>query len=220
MEKLTKRKAFNFYRSYFDVFNELNDTDKLTFIKSLLNKQFLDVDPTNLKGMAKFAWVSQQNNIEQQLKGYKSKTKDPMQGGRQGGSVTPTQGGFDTPTLQEEEKGKEKGKEEYNASPTEKGIDFIKLLLLINETTGKNFKVINNSLKSKFKARLKDGYTKEDIKNCIINSIKDQFHKDNNFKYLKPEYYSRANTLDQYAFKKIKTVGKHLENPYKSQLKN
>ena len=66
MEKLTKRKAFNFYRSYFDVFNELNDTDKLTFIKSLLNKQFLDVDPTSLKGMAKFAWVSQQNNIEQQ----------------------------------------------------------------------------------------------------------------------------------------------------------
>ena len=106
------------------------------------------------------------------------------------------------------------------SQPTAEGIDFIKLLLLINETTGRNFKVINNSLKSKFKARLKDGYTKEDIKNCIINSIKDQFHKDNNFKYLKPEYYSRANTLDQYAFKKIKTVGKHLENPYKSQLKN
>jgi len=86
MIKETKRKGFNFYRSYYDVFNELNDKDKLTFIKALLDKQFLDIEPTNLNGMVKFAWISQQNSIEQQLKGYKSKTKDPMQGACQGGT--------------------------------------------------------------------------------------------------------------------------------------
>jgi len=53
--KLTKRKSFNFYRSYYDVFNELSDEDKLNFIKALLDKQFLDQDPSKLKGMVKFA---------------------------------------------------------------------------------------------------------------------------------------------------------------------
>ena len=35
--KLTKRKGFNFFRSYFDVFNELEtDKDKVDFINALL----------------------------------------------------------------------------------------------------------------------------------------------------------------------------------------
>jgi len=100
--KETRRKGFNFYRSYYDVYNELEDADKLTFIEALLNKQFLDIEPDNLTGMTKFAWISQYNSIDQQVKGYKSKTKDPMQGGLLRGDSTPT--------LQEEEK--EKGKEE------------------------------------------------------------------------------------------------------------
>ena len=51
--KLTKRKGFNFFRSYYDVYNELEkDKDKLQFIEALLNRQFLGIKPTNLKGMA------------------------------------------------------------------------------------------------------------------------------------------------------------------------
>ena len=39
--KETKRKAFNFLRSYYDVYNELEkDSDKLSFLESILNKQF------------------------------------------------------------------------------------------------------------------------------------------------------------------------------------
>ena len=35
--KLTKRKAFNFLRSYFDVLNELKeDSDKLDFLMSIM----------------------------------------------------------------------------------------------------------------------------------------------------------------------------------------
>jgi len=113
MIKPTKRKGFNFYRSYYDVFNELSDKDKLVFIKALLDKQFLDVEPKDLSGMVKFAWISQYNSIDQQVKGYKSKTKDLM--------ITPTVGGSTRvdlpPTLQEEGKGEGKGegkeKEEY-----------------------------------------------------------------------------------------------------------
>ena len=97
--KHTKRKGFNFFRSYYDVFNELPEKDKLPFIEALLDRQFLGIKPTNLKGMSKFAWISQVNSIDSQVKGYEDKT---------GVKLTPTEGGLITPTLQVEEKEKEK----------------------------------------------------------------------------------------------------------------
>jgi len=74
MIKETKRKGFNFFRSYFDVYNELGDADKLAFIDALLNRQFLGIVPENLTGMAKFAYISQTHNINSQVKGYEDKT--------------------------------------------------------------------------------------------------------------------------------------------------
>ena len=108
MLKLTKRKGFNFFRSYYDVYNELEtDKDKVAFIEALLDRQFLGIKPTNLTGMAKFAYISQTNSIDSQVKGYEDKTKTILHP-TQGGSV----GGTDTPCLQVEVKEKEKVKEE------------------------------------------------------------------------------------------------------------
>jgi hypothetical protein len=102
--KLTKRKAFNFLRSYFDVLNELdNDSDKLDFLMSIINKQFLDEDPEGLSFISNLCYQSQRHQIESSVKGYKSKSNDAMQGG--------TQGGRQAPYLQEEEEEKEKEKE-------------------------------------------------------------------------------------------------------------
>jgi hypothetical protein len=105
--KLTKRKGFNFFRSYYDVYNELEtNADKVAFMDALLDRQFLGIKPENLKGMAKFAYISQTNSIDSQVKGYEDKTKTtltPTQGGSVGGLVTPTE--------QVEEKEKEKVKE-------------------------------------------------------------------------------------------------------------
>ena len=56
-----------------------------------------------------------------------------------------------------------------------------------------------NYFQAKYKARLKEGYTKDDIKNTIINSAKDDYHKETNFKYLTPEYFSRSVTIDKFS---------------------
>jgi hypothetical protein len=81
----------------------LSDKDKVYFIDALFDRQFLGVKPTNLKGMAKFAYISQTNSIDSQVKGYEDKTKTKL-------LYTPTvggaQGGKDTPTLQVQEKEK------------------------------------------------------------------------------------------------------------------
>ena len=118
--KETKRKGFNFFRSYYDVFNELtNDKDKLAFIEALFDRQFLGVKPIGLKGMAKFAWISQVNSIDSQVKGYEDKTKTTLNKKK----ITPTDGGSATPTEQVQEEvqvqvqGEEKGQDVLSASP-------------------------------------------------------------------------------------------------------
>lgn len=111
--KLTKRKGFNFFRSYFDVYNELETKeDKADFMDALLYRQFLGIKPTNLKGMAKFAYISQTNSIDSQVKGYEDKTGEVLNFTP---TLPPTYGGAVPPTLQvqveEKGKGEEKGKE-------------------------------------------------------------------------------------------------------------
>lgn len=80
-EKKTKRLAFNFLRSYFDVFNELeNNDDKVNFISAILNKQFLDEDPEELNFIVKLCYQSQKHAIEKSVKGWLSANKTDMQG--------------------------------------------------------------------------------------------------------------------------------------------
>ena len=70
-----ERKAFNFYRSYYDVFKQLEDVEKLQFIKALLERQFTGIEPNGLSQMANFAYVSQKHNIDAQVEGWENKTK-------------------------------------------------------------------------------------------------------------------------------------------------
>lgn len=68
------RDGFTFYRSYFDVYNELNDKEKVAFMDALLNKQFNGCEPINLKDMANFAYLSQKHSIDKQIRGWEDKT--------------------------------------------------------------------------------------------------------------------------------------------------
>ncbi|MCW0510669.1 conserved phage C-terminal domain-containing protein [Riemerella anatipestifer] len=93
-------------------------------------------------------------------------------------------------------------------------IDFEKLLNFISDKTKRRFKTINDQIKRKYKARLKEGYTKEDILEAIENAVKDKYHMEQGYKYLTPEFFSRPVTLDKYknttsqkATEKKKTYG-------------
>lgn len=86
----------------------------------------------------------------------------------------------------------------YNSTES---IDFGVLLNYINSSFNRKFKIISESVKTKFKARIKEKYTKDDIKNCIDNLKNIQYHIDNGFQYCTPEFISRADTLDKYSVK-------------------
>jgi len=192
--KLTKRKGFNFLRSYFDVLNELpNDQDKLEFLMAVINKQFLDVDP-ELNGIVKFAYISQLHAIEKSVKGWKDATKQALTDAL----PNPPGGCMVHPRQQEKEQEKEKEQEQSNISSTKVDFDFNSFLDHINQTFKKNYRVVNDKAKRGIKARLKDGYTKRDIFNAINNVKMDQYHKDSDYKYATAEYFSRSKTLDIY----------------------
>jgi len=98
------RKAFKFYRSYYEVGKELPEKDRLLFLWAVLEKQFEGKEPA-LKGMAKFAYISQKHSIDLQVVGYEDKT-----GLKLTPTLAPTLPPSVPPSVQEKEKEKEKEK--------------------------------------------------------------------------------------------------------------
>lgn len=129
MERPTKRKAFNFLRSYFDVVNELqNDADKLSFLMAVINKQFLDEEPKDLNFVVNLCYQSQKHAVESSVKGWKrvsntdligNPTTNPLTNHLTNPMTNPTSDLLTKPTTnpkeeEEEVKEKEKVKEEKN----------------------------------------------------------------------------------------------------------
>jgi uncharacterized phage protein (TIGR02220 family) len=199
---MSERKAVKFYRSYWEVAMQLNDKDRLAFYDALMLRQFTGQE-TKLTGMANFAYISQKHSIDAQVKGFEDKTKTPLQDPKQGGA----QGGMQAPLVQVQEK--EEEKVEYT-------IDYQALLDFVNNTFGRNFKVITEKVKRSYKARLKDGYKKEDIFQAIKNCKDNSYHKENNYQYCTPEFFSRAETLDKYAHRTIVTESDSILNHLKN----
>lgn len=89
------------------------------------------------------------------------------------------------------------------------------LLDFFNKTFSKNARVFETSIKNKYKARLRSGYTKEDILNAMLTVSKNKHHLENNYQYCTLEFFSRSSTLEKYANKSEK---KTVSNNYNGTL--
>tara|TARA_R110000823_G_scaffold50357_2_gene126329 strand:+ start:389 stop:1054 length:666 start_codon:yes stop_codon:yes gene_type:complete len=175
--KLTKRKGFNFFRSYYDVYNLLPQEDKIAFMDALLDRQFLGVKPESLKGMAKFAYVSQTNSIDSQVKGYEDKTRTKLNP-LEVNNYTPTVGVNKkdlTPTLQVQVEVQEKEKEQYTIKDK---FESEKLFLLDwNELRLKHLnkksaiKVLDTDSREIFNDLIKN-YSREEMQEAIVGLFK------------------------------------------------
>lgn len=76
-------------------------------------------------------------------------------------------------------------------------VDWEKLKNNFNQLTGKKIKLISNKAKTQIKARLKEGYTKQDLWNAILNCFNDPYHKENP-RYLTLEFISRSDKMEKY----------------------
>jgi uncharacterized phage protein (TIGR02220 family) len=87
----------------------------------------------------------------------------------------------------------------YLSQPKVESIDWDGLLNQFKELTKRNFKLIPKKAKDQLNARLKEGYTKKDIWNAILNCYNDDYHKENNHKYLTLEFISRPDKMEKYS---------------------
>jgi hypothetical protein len=86
---------------------------------------------------------------------------------------------------------KDKDKEEIN---------YQALLDFINECFDRKFQVVSDKVKSKYKSLLKQGYSKQQIFNAVLNCKLNRYHIENNYQYCTPEFFSRTDTIDKYGF--------------------
>lgn len=77
-----ERKAFNFYRSYYEMALEIPEKDRLSFLMAIIEMQFTGIEPTYLKGVSKLAFISQKHSILKQIEGFKhgKNTPHPVRG--------------------------------------------------------------------------------------------------------------------------------------------
>ena len=83
-------------------------------------------------------------------------------------------------------------------------IEWDRLLAFFNDVFDKNNRVFNDANKGKYIARVKEGYSLNDITSAMKRCKADQFHKENNYKFCTLEYFSRSTTLDKHGFEATK----------------
>lgn len=99
--KKTKRKGFNFYRSYFDAYNLCETAEeKVEFMDALLEKQFLSKEPDfeKMNRMVKIIYMGQKHSIDKQVAGYWYKVDGTKEGPTEGTTEGTNQGSIEDPT--------------------------------------------------------------------------------------------------------------------------
>jgi uncharacterized phage protein (TIGR02220 family) len=96
-----------------------------------------------------------------------------------------------------------------NAKPSASAFSYEEFLELFNQRVGSQHRGDTKS-KGSFKARIKEGYTRDDFELAITNAKKDRYlmgENDSNRRYLTPEYITRSEKLDFWINSKKKGTG-------------
>lgn len=80
----------------------------------------------------------------------------------------------------------------------DKKLDFEQLKNYYNSVFSKSMRVVCEKTKRQFNKRIKEGYTKADIKKAIDNASNDKFHEANDFKHVTLEFISRSDKFTKY----------------------
>lgn len=114
----TKKKGFSFYRSYYDVYKELTQTQKVLFIDAITSVEFLEVhvDKVEFKDkMLTLLWKSLTFSIKKQVEGYCNANKVSYNSlfiEDEDTIEAPSGGGIEAPLGEEEGEVQEQEKEE------------------------------------------------------------------------------------------------------------
>lgn len=80
----------------------------------------------------------------------------------------------------------------------EDNILYISFLNLLNSLTNHKYRPTKKS-ETQFNARIKEGWTAEEVAVAVRNAVKVEYHQSNKFQYLTPEFFTRADKLNMYS---------------------
>jgi transposase len=143
----------------------------------------------------RMAFIPFKNQFERDLEKYNNTCERNRNNGSKGGRPKKANETQETQVVFE----KPKKADNKNDNKNDNDINYQALLEFVNKTFDRNFKVVNDSVKKKYKSLLKQGYSKEQITNAIKNCKSNKYHIENNYQYCTLEFFSRAETIDKYS---------------------
>jgi hypothetical protein len=143
----------------------------------------------------RMAFIPFKNQFERDLEKYNNTCERNRNNGSKGGRPKKPTETQETQVVFE----KPKKADNKNDNKNDNDINYQALLEFVNKTFDRNFKVVNDSVKKKYKSLLKQGYSKEQITNAIKNCKSNKYHIENNYQYCTLEFFSRAETIDKYS---------------------
>lgn len=195
------KKSFILYVDQKDLWNKLPNEIAGKLIKHIYS-YVSDENPTSKDLIIEIAFEPIKQQLKRDLKLFEEKRVSRSEAGKQGASKRWQSMANDSNAISSIAKIAVNVNDNVNVIDN---IDYQALLEFVNKSFGRNFKVVSDKIQRSYKARLKDGYKKEDIINAINNCKENPYHKENNYQYCTPEFFSRAETLDKYADRTIKT---------------
>ena len=197
------KKSFILYVDQKDLWNKLPDEIAGKLIKHIYS-YVSDENPSSDDLIVEIAFEPIKQQLKRDLKLFEEKRVKRSEAGIAGANKRWQEIANDSKRISTIAKIADNVNDNVNVNVID-NIDYQALLDFVNKSFGRNFKVVGDKVQRSYKARLKDGYKKEDILNAIRNCKDNPYHKENNYQYCTPEFFSRAETLDKYADRTIKT---------------
>lgn len=186
------RSQFTFYKSFDDVYQDLNNVQKLEYMKVILDVQFLRIkveDVSFSDKELKSIWNAQKHTITTSIKGYldsqrKNNAKEPFFGcynpkytPLEGGTEHPLEGGIQQVKDKDKDKGKVKDKNKEEILEVVNSSNGLNKESFIEWLEYKKFKYQINSINKLIEMLTQyDFYIqKEIIDNSIMNNYKGLF---------------------------------------------
>jgi uncharacterized phage protein (TIGR02220 family) len=195
------KKSFILYVDQKDLWNKLPDEIAGKLIKHIYS-YVSDENPTSKDLIIEIAFEPIKQQLKRDLKLFEEKRVKRSEAGKEGANKRWQPMAKDSNAISSIAKIAVNVNVNDNVNVID-NINYQALLDFVNKSFGRSFKVVSDKIQRSYKARLKEGYVKEDIMKAIKNCKKNKYHKENNYQYCTPEYFSRSETLDKYADRTI-----------------
>jgi len=191
METFFNKDGFILYASHWPAINILSDTDKGKLLEMLFDFHINGTIGNTSNPTLKAIFCLMQHQMETDNKKYKEIVKKNIE---KANKRWKTEKGGKMPLHADKDKDKDKVKDKDK--DLNNNIDYY--IDCFNKIRESKFR-IPAKVERQFNARLSEGYTADDMLAALQNAMLADYHKTNGFKFLTPEFFTRADKIELYS---------------------